>query len=166
MKRVGHAKQALCLVMITIMLMLTAAPALAASKPSGAYVVTTVEKHDRLRVRSTPGGAIKDNLVKGAVVVYKSSKSGWWYVEYRKNKNELDRGYVYKDCLTSVADMTSSKFASVDNVYVRKQHKTNSAKVKMKKGTKVKITGQKGTWVKISYKGRTGWVPAIYLKRA
>lgn len=162
MNKIGMIKRMLCLALIVMTLASIAAPALAkSSKPSGAYVVTTVEKRDRLRVRSTPGGEIKTYLKKGTVVVYKSTKSGWWYVQYRGGK-----GYVDRTCLTSVSKLTSKKFVPVDNLWVRSKPKTDAAKVKMKKGTKVKITGQKGTWVKISYKGRTGWVPAIYLKRA
>ena len=167
MKNVGHVKRFLCLAMIAIMIVFTAAPAMAASKGSGAYVVTTVEKNNRLRVRSTPNGDVVDYLKKGTVVSYKSSKSGWWYVQYRASDGELKNGYVYRVCLTSVNDLRTTKFTSVDNLYVRKEHKTNSVKIKMKKGTKVLITGQYKNWVRITNsKGNSGWVLAVYLRKA
>ena len=37
---------------------------------------------------------------------------------------------------------------------------------KLKPGRQVTIEKQSGNWVLINYKGHTGWVPAIYLKRA
>ena len=162
MKKTGILKRIICVTMIAAMLALTTAPALAkSSKPSGAYVVTTVNKNDRLRVHSTPGGSVVAKLKRGTVVSYKSSKNGWWYVSYRGGK-----GYVDRTCLTSVTKLSSAKYTPVDNLWVRSEPKTGATKLgKLGAGKKVTINKQKGTWVRINYKGHNGWVPAIYLKR-
>ena len=164
MKGSGMMKRLLCVALIVMLLTLSAAPALAKAK--GAYVVTTSDYKNRLRVRSTPGGSVKKYLRLGSVVQYKSSKSGWWKVQYRKNSSTLATGYVDRHYLTSVASLSSAKYKSVDNLYVRYKPKRNSAKYsqKLTPNKKVTIVKQSGTWVCVNYKGNTGWVPAVYLK--
>ena len=166
MKGTGMLKRALCMAMVVMLLALTAAPALASKKPSGAYVVTTANSKNRLRVHSTPGGSVKKYLTLGTVVQYKSAKSGWWKVKYRKNKSELDTGYVDRHYLTSVSKLSAAKYTPVDNLWVRTKAKSSAAKIgKLKAGKKVSIIKQKGSWVCIYFKGYSGWVPAVYLKR-
>ena len=154
------ARRTLCLLLMAAMLVLTAAPAFASSKPSGAYVVTT-SGHDRLRVHTSPWGDVKAHLKRGAVVVYKSRKSGWWKVEYRGGSGYVDRRY-----LTSVASLPSAKYKAVDNLWVRSKPKTSATVLgKLKTSKKVSIIGKKGSWVRIRRGAYTGWVPAKYLRR-
>lgn len=163
MKHGGMMKRILCMALLAVLLTMTAAPALASGKkPSGAYVVTTVEKKDRLYVRSSPGGSVKAKLTRGSVVVYSSTKNGWWKVKYRSGS-----GYVDKRYLTSVLSLPSAKYKPVDNLYVHsKPNGKGSVIGKLKTKAKVYIVKQKGEWVCISYKGHTGWVSAKYLKIA
>ena len=165
-KHVKHFKMSariLSLALVILLVALTAMPALAASSknPGGAYVVTT-GKNNRLRVRSSPGGSVKGYLKRGSLVVYRYSKDGWWKVYYRGGT-----GYVHRSCLTSVTNLTSSKYSPVyDNLRVRSQPKKGAAVIgKIKLGKKVKIVGQKKGWVCVSYKGYTGWVGSIYLRK-
>lgn len=163
MKHISVFKRALCATLVVLMLTMTALPAMAAGKkPSGAYVVTTAQKKGRLYVRSSPWGAVKAKLKKGTVVVYNSSKSGWWKVSYRNGSGYVDGRY-----LTSVASLGSTKYVSVDNLRVRSKPKANAVVLgKLKPKMKVTIVGQKGSWVCVNYKGYTGWVSAKYLRRA
>ena len=151
-------KRMLSLTLVVTLLALTAAPALAASKPSGAYVVVTSSKHNRLKVRSSDG-TVKAHLKPGTVVVYKGNKKGWWKVQYRGGS-----GYVDKTYLVSVASLPNAKYTAVDNLWVRTKPKSGAQKMgKLKAGKKVIITGQKGTWVSVANKSYSGWVPAKYL---
>ena len=86
-------RRMLCVAMIAALLLITAAPALAASNknPHGAYVVATSNSYNRLRVRSSAGGAVKGYLKRGDIVLYRSSKNGWWYVSYRNGSGYVDR---------------------------------------------------------------------------
>ena len=152
-------RRLLSLTLALMLLAMAAAPALAASKPGGAYVVAT-SGSDKLRVHGADGSVIA-KLKRGAVVAYKGQKKGWWLVEYRGGK-----GYVAKDYLVSVAALPDAVYTSVDNLWVRTKPKTDATKFgKLKAGKKVIITGQKGTWVSIANKSWSGWVPAKYLKR-
>ena len=163
MKQISVFKRALCAALVVLMLTMTALPAMAASKkPSGAYVVTTLQKKDRLYVHSSPWGDVKAKLKKGTVVVYKSTKKGWWKIAYRSGTGYVDGRY-----LTSVASLGSTKYVSVDNLRVRAKPKANAVVLgKLKPKMKVTIVGQKGSWVQINYKGYTGWVSAKYLRKA
>ena len=164
MKFSGVIKRALCVAMIAVLLTLTAAPALAASakNPHGAYVVATSNKYNRLRVRASAGGYVKDYLKRGDIVVYRSDKNGWWYVRYRGGS-----GYVDRRNLWSVDYSTSKcKYTSVDNLWVHTKPSNDSwCYGKLKPGKLVTIEKQSGSWVKIKYNGYTGWVYAIYLRR-
>lgn len=152
-------KRMLSLTLALMLLAMAAAPALAASTPSGAYVVAT-SKNDKLRVHDAPGGSVVAKLKRGAVVAYKATKSGWWKVEYRGGT-----GYVDKSYLISVAELPTAKYAPVDNLWVRSKPKADATKLgKLKACKKVTLVSQKGAWVCIKYKGYTGWVPAKYLK--
>ena len=153
------AKRTLCLLLLAALLVLTAAPALASSN-SGAYVVST-SGHDRLRVHSSANGSVKAYLKRGAVVVYKGQKNGWWKVEYRGGS-----GYVDWHYLTPVSALPKAKYKSVDNLWVRNKPKTSAAKLgKLKTSMRVTIVQNKGAWVCIARKGHTGWVPAKFLRR-
>ena len=159
MKYSKFIKRLLSFTLALVLLAMAAAPALAASKASGAYVVATTGS-DKLRVHGADGSVI-GKLKRGDVVAYKGTKKGWWLVEYRGGK-----GYVDKSYLVSVASTPSAVYTSVDNLWVRTKPKTNATKYgKLKPGKKVIITGQKGTWVCINNKSWSGWVPAKYLKR-
>lgn len=161
MKHTVNLRRAVCMALLLMLVCMTWAPALASSSPSGAYVVTTAEAHDRLYVRSSPKGTVIDKLKKGTVVVYKYRKSGWWKVEYRGGS-----GYVYPGFLNSVANLSGAKYRSYDNLYVRNKPKTGAAVLgKLKTKLSVRIIGQKGTWVKITRSGAVGWVAAKYLYR-
>ena len=154
------ARRALCLLLLAIVLATAVTPAFAASKPSGAYVVTT-SKRDRLRVHASPWGDVEDYLKRGTVVVFKYRKSGWWKVEYRGGSGFVDRNY-----LTSVAYLSGAKYKAVDNVWVRSKPKASAAILgKLKTKYKVSIIGQKGSWVHIKRGVYTGWVAAKYLRR-
>ena len=154
-------KRTLCLVLIAVMLFVTAAPAFAASKGKGAYVVTTSSKHDRLRVHAAPWGDVVDHLKRGTVVVYKSSKSGWWKVEYYGGSGYVDRSY-----LTSVTALSSAKYKALKKVAVYSKAKSSSTYLgTLKKGVKVKIIGKSGSWVHIAKGSAHGWVLAKYLYR-
>lgn len=157
-------RRMLCLAMVAAMLLITAAPAMAASakNPHGSYVVATSGKYERLHVRSTAGGAVKDYLSRGSIVSYRSSKNGWWYVKYRGGSGYVDRRYLW-----SVDNSTSkAKYTSVDNLRVYSRPNIDSFYLgKLKPGRQVTIEKQKGNWVKIKYKGNSGWTYAIYLRR-
>lgn len=157
-------RRTLCLAMIATLLVLTAAPALAASadNPHGAYVVATSSKYSRLRVRTTAGGTVKDYLNRGEIVTYRSSKNGWWYVNYRGGSGYVDRRYLW-----SVDNSTSkAKYTSVDNLRVYTKAGTSGIYLgKLKPGRQVTIESQDGNWVRINYKGHTGWAYSIYLRR-
>ena len=154
-------KRMLCLVMIATMLFATAMPALASSSSKGAYVVTTSKKHDRLRVHSSPWGSVVDYLKRGTVVVYKSSKSGWWKVEYYGGS-----GYVDKSYLTSVTSLSSAKYKAITRLSVYTKPKSSSTYLgTLKTGVKVSIVGKSGSWVHIAKGAAHGWVLAKYLYR-
>ena len=160
MKHMVSMKRVFSLTLVIMLLAMAAVPAFAKSKPKGAYVVITTGKYDRLRVHDSPWGNVTHYLKRGSVVVYKSSKSGWWKVSFRGGS-----GYVDKSYLTSVASMAGTKFTPVDNLWVYAKPKTSAAALgKLKAGKKVTIVGMSGSWVKISYKGYTGWTAAKYLK--
>lgn len=166
MKGSGMMKRLLCVALIVMLMTLTAAPALAKAK--GYYVVTTSDYKNRLRARYEPWGSVKNYLHLGTVVQYLGSKHGWWKVKYRKDKDSTATAYVDKSYLTSVASLSSMKYKSVDNLYVRYKPKKNSAKYSKKLTPKKKVTivKQSGSWVCINYKGYKGWVPGYYLKSA
>ena len=157
-------RRMLCLAMVVALLAITAVPAMAASadNPHGAYVVATSSKYDRLRVRSSAGGAVKDYLNRGSIVTFRSSKNGWWYVRYRGGSGYVDRRYLW-----SVDNSTSkAKYTSVDNLRVYSKASTSGIYLgKLKPGRQVTIEKQSGNWVLINYKGHTGWTYSIYLRR-
>lgn len=162
MKRVNVGKRIICLALIAMLLVLTAAPALAASaaNPHGSYVVAT-SGWSRLRLHSSPGGPVAAYLPRGTVVSYRGQKNGWWYVNYRYGS-----GYVDRTWLWSVDNNPKAKYCPVDNLWVRLKPQSSSIRLgKLKVGKKVTIEDQSGTWVKINYKGYTGWVPGKYLFR-
>lgn len=163
MKHTKAIRRALCLVMIAALLVLTAAPALAASSknPHGAYVVAT-NSRSRLRVRSAANGAVKAYLKRGTIVVYRYTRKGWWYVDYAGGSGFVDRRYLW-----SVDNSTSkAKYASWDNLWVHYRPDVDSwCYGKLKAGKQVTIEKQSGNWVLINYKGHTGWVYSKYLKR-
>ncbi len=164
MKITKAIRRLACLAMVAALLALAAAPAMAASakNPHGSYVVATSGKYERLRVRSTPGGAVEDYLTRGSIVSYRSSKNGWWYVRYRGGSGYVDRRYLW-----SVENSTGkAKYTSVDNLRVYSKASTSGIYYgKLKPGRQVTIVGQSGNWVKINFKGHTGWTYAIYLRR-
>ena len=94
MSRSKAVKRMLCLALIAATLILTAAPAFAASKPNGAYVVKTNDG-DRLIVHPKPSivGEVT-RLKSGTVVVYKSRKSGWWKIAYYGGYGYVDISYI------------------------------------------------------------------------
>ena len=153
-------RRAFSLALVLMLLVITGAPAFAASKssPSGSYVVTA----SRLNVHSTPSlGNVTRKLKRGAVVTYVRSKNGWWYVKFSGGS-----GYVDKTYLKSMGSTTAT-YKTTCNLYVRYSASATSTAIgKLKKGTKVSVVRQKGSWSYISYKGRTGWVASKYLKKA
>lgn len=154
-------KRTMCLLLIAAMLAVVALPAMAASKPSGAYVVTTKNKNDRLRVHSGPWGAVIDYLKYGTVVVYKSSKSGWWKVTYYGGSGYVDGKYT-----TSVTDLPSAKYKALTKLNVRSKPKSSASVVgTLKTNKKVSIADKKGDWVHIYRGSANGWVLAKYLRR-
>ena len=163
MKLAKMIRRMLCLAMVAALILCTAAPALAASakNPHGAYVVATSGR-SRLRVRSSANGAVVDHLSRGTIVVYRYSKKGWWYVDYRGGSGYVDRHYLW-----SVENSTSkAKYAPVDNLWVHTKANVDSwCYGKLKAGKQVTIEKQSGTWVLINYKGHTGWVSSKYLRR-
>ena len=162
MNKRNSFKRILCMAIVAMLLVLTAAPAMAASSKNGAYVVSTSSKHDRLRVYNSEGTMI-GKLRRGTVVVYKGHKGGWWKVQFRGGTGYLDKNYL----LSVDLGLSSVKYTPVDNLWVRSKPKTNAYKMgKLKAGKKVTIERQKNGWVQINYKGYLGWVPAIYLKVA
>ena len=162
----------ICLVLVAMLLVATALPALAASKerPKGAYVVEITQPRDRLRVHETPEGGednVVDYLEDGTVVVYQSTEEGWWYVLYRYAENDIRGGYVFRDYLKSVLDDKGSKYTGTDNLYVRSEPVISDEYIigKLKRGVEATIIDQDGTWCKIKYGKKTGWVSAKYLVR-
>ena len=107
-------------------------------------------------------GAVVDHLSRGTIVVYRYSKKGWWYVDYRGGSGYVDRHYLW-----SVENSTSkAKYAPVDNLWVHTKANVDSwCYGKLKAGKQVTIEKQSGTWVLINYKGHTGWVSSKYLRR-
>jgi len=156
-------KRTLCLALIAVMLMAAAMPAFAAQKGSGAYVVTTTEKHDRLNVRLTPSinSEVVDHLKKKTVVVYKSSKNGWWKVAYNGGSGYVDRRY-----LTSVSSLPDAKYKAVKKLPVYAKASSSSKYLgQLKTNVKVKIVGKSKSWVKVKHGSYVGWVSAKYLRR-
>jgi len=149
-----------CLVLVVLTLVAAAMPAMAKSS-NRAFVVAT-SKRDRLYVHSTPSnGNVIGYLKRGTVVVYRSSKNGWWFVDFRNGEGYVDKGY-----LVSVAGSPKAKYKGVDNLYVHASPKMNSTVIgKLKAGKKVTVVKQSGTWSYINYKGRKGWVGSKYLFR-
>ena len=161
MRRSCVVKRALCLALIAVMLMASAAPAFASSKKgNGAYVVVTVD--DRLNVHATPSidGTVIDHLKKGAVVVYKSYKKGWWKVAYYGGS-----GYVDKRYLTSVSNLPGAKYKAVTRVPVyAKASKSSKYLTTLGTDLKVSIIGKSNSWVRIKRGSYVGWVVAKYLR--
>ena len=163
MRKSNAVKRALCLVMIAAMLIMTAMPALASTKGSGAYVVTTVGKHDRLNVRRTASinSDVIDHLKKKTVVVYKSSKNGWWKVAYNGGSGYVDRRY-----LTSVLNLPEAKYKAVKKLPVYAKHSSSSKYLgSLKTNVKVAIIGTYKSWVQVKRGSYVGWVSAKYLRR-
>ena len=164
MRSFRFVRRALCLVMVAAMLLATAMPALAASKKGkGAYVVSTVERGDRLNVHASASidGKIIGHLKKNTVVVYKSIKNGWWKVSFYGGS-----GYVDRRFLTSVASLPSAKYKAVKKVPVYAKASKNSRYLAMlKTSMKVTITGMSGDWVRIQRGSYVGWTMAKYLRR-
>lgn len=160
MRITNSVKRALCLMLIAAVLVLTAAPAFAASKASGAYVVTNTNG-ERLIVHDSPWGSEVTRLKPGTVVVYKSKKSGWWKVEYNGGS-----GYVDPRYLTSVTSLSYAKYRSVKTLPVYSKAKSSSTYLgKLKTSMKVSITKKSGSWVCVTRNGYSGWVLAKYLRR-
>lgn len=164
MRRSYVVKRALCLALVAAMLVIGAMPAFAASKKgSGAYVVTTVDKGDRLNVHATASidGSVIDHLKKGTVVVYKSIKNGWWKVAYYGGSGYVDRRY-----LTSVSSLPSAKYKAIVKVPVyAKASKSSKLIATLKTNVKVSIIGKSNSWVRIKRGSYVGWVSAKYLRR-
>jgi uncharacterized protein YgiM (DUF1202 family) len=164
MRRFHIVRRTFCLVLIVGMLVTAAMPAFAASKRgSGSYVVTTVDKGDRLNVHASASidGEIIGHLKKNTVVVYKSIKNGWWKVSYYGGS-----GYVDRRFLTSVASLPSAKYKAVKDVPVFAKASKNSRYLTMlKTSMKVSITGMSGNWVRIQRGSYVGWTMAKYLRR-
>lgn len=159
----GAYRRIVCLVLAMVLLALAGAPALASSRPSGAYVVM-VSKDSKLCVRSSPYLAdnVQAKLSRGAVVVYDSTAKGWWKVQYSGGT-----GYVDSRYLSSVAASPDAVYTSVVKLRVRFGPSTSALvyRPRLKPGTKVTLVRQSGSWVMINYKGHTGWVASKYLRR-
>ena len=164
MRRFHVVKRALCLALMAVMLVASAVPAFAASKRgNGSYVVTTVDKGDRLNVHATASldGEVIGHLKKGTVVVYKSYKGGWWKVAYYGGSGYVDRRY-----LTSVTSLPGAKYKAVTKVPVYAKASKSSKYLTMLKTTmKVSITGKSNSWVRIQRGPYVGWVVGKYLRR-
>ena len=156
-------KRAFCLALIAVMLVASAMPAFASSKKgSGSYVVTTVDKGDRLNVHATASvdGRIIGHLKKGTVVVYKSYKNGWWKVAYYGGSGYVDRRY-----LTSVTSLPGAKYKAVTKVPVyAKASKSSKYLATLKTNVKVSIIGKSNSWVRIRRGSNVGWVVGKYLR--
>ena len=163
MKTGKMLKRVLCLVLIVVTLAISVIPAFAAGG-KGSYVVTA----SRLNVHSSASlGGVKAKLKKGAVVTYKSSKNGWWYVSYGGGSGYVDKRYL-RPVGSSIGTKTpASRYVTTANLRVRSRASIKGVVLgKLKKGKKVQVLGQSGSWARISYKGKTGWVSTKYLKKA
>ena len=161
MKHMVSMKRVFSLTLVIMLLAMAAVPAFAKSKPKGAYVVITTGKYDRLRVHDSPWGNVTHYLKRGSVVVYKSSKSGWWKVSFRGGS-----GYVDKSYLTSVTSLSSAKYKAITRLSVYTKPKSSSTYLgSLKTGVKVSIVGKSGSWVHIMKGAAHGWVLAKYLYR-
>lgn len=161
MSRSKAVKRMLCLALIAATLILTAAPAFAASKPNGAYVVKTNDG-DRLIVHPKPSivGEVT-RLKSGTVVVYKSRKSGWWKIAYYGGYGYVDPAY-----LVSATSLPDAKFRSRKTLPVYAKSKSSSRVIgKLTTKMKVSIVAKKDSWVCVQRNGYTGWVSAKYLYR-
>ena len=155
-------KRMLCLALIAATLILTAAPALASSRPNGAYVVNTFDG-DRLIVHPNPSIAGEVTRLKpGTVVVYKSQKSGWWRIAFYNGY-----GYVDPKYLVSATSLPGAKFKAMKALPVYAKSKSSSKCIgTMSKSMKVSIIDKKDSWVRVRRSnGYTGWVSAKYLYR-
>lgn len=159
MKLTCVLKRMICALVVATLLAAACLPAYAAGSGSGSYTVTA----SRLNVHSGASlGGVKTKLVKGTVVTYRYSKNGWWNVKYDGGSGFVDPAY-----LSSVAaSSASTKYAVTANLRVRSKASTSGLVLgKLKKGLKVTLVKQSGSWAYISYKGKTGWVSAKYLKK-
>lgn len=155
-------RRTLCMLLLAAMLAMTGASAFAASKPSGAYVVSNTHG-ERLIVHATASMYNNEvtRLKPGTVVVYKSTKNGWWKVQFYGGSGYVDRRY-----LTSVAYLPEAKYKAVKKIPVYYKNKTSSGRVGyLKTSLKVSITKQKGSWVHIKHGSKVGWVQSIYLRK-
>ncbi len=153
-----------CAALVAIMLVMTAAPALAVPRSTtlapyatSDYIVIV----DGLHVRKGPGmgyGIIL-SAKRGTTVTYLSNQYGWWHVRLPDGTT----GWVDKQFLTPVtADSTGSYVVMVNSLNVRQEPKTSAHRVnKLKKGDVIAITKLNGDWGYSPSAG--GWVALKYL---
>ena len=159
MKSARTLRRALCAVLVVIIMTLPAALA-----ASGVYYVNI----DTVRVRTGPSDSysIKAKLHKGDVVSYKKSSNGWYYVRYKNG----GYGWIYRKYLTSVKTSSSGSsgtYKAIATLNMRNKASLNNSYVvgQVKKGAKVTIKKQSHGYAYVTYKGKSGWVVAKYLKK-
>ena len=170
MRRVSF--RAVCLLLAILIVSAAAMPAFAADRKhhGDAYVVVVDNKKDRLNVHGTPGpGDIVDHLETGKVVMYQSSDSGWWYVQWWAGNDHYEAGYVDHNYLVPLDDDVAMTFRSVDNLNVHSEPNMPEGECwkyhvdMLDKDTKLNVLDQNGDWARVKYGDKTGWVPSRYL---
>ena len=160
MRKSNVVRRTLSLVLIAAVLIMSAMPAFASSKPNGAYVVSNTGG-EHLIVHTGPWGEEVTRLKPGTVVVYKSKKSGWWKVAFYNGSGWVDPKY-----LTSVTSMPSAKYKAIKKLPVYAKAKSSSKYLgTLKTNKKVYIVKKSNSWVQINLSGHYGWVQAKYLRK-
>ncbi|MBQ6373982.1 MAG: SH3 domain-containing protein [Clostridia bacterium] len=157
-------------VLAAVLLLALAVPALAVggsstlAKKGDKYIVVA----SALNVRSS--AHMSDNIIrsikKGTKVRFRYEDSGWWYVSYPLKK-ATKYGFVDKQFLTrSNVPKKGTYKVTAKSLAVRSAPKTYAKKLgSLKKNAKVKVKALNGDWVRITYKGKTAWIAAKYLKK-
>ena len=167
MKTVNWMKRALCVLLVALILVATAAPALAvgqsttlAKKGDVYYVVPSSGLH--VRSSASMGDNIIRTIKKGTKVVFQYEKNGWWRVKYASGKY----GFVDKQYLTRSNVKKTGTYKTKGKLNMRYAPKTSSGVIRViPKGKKVKVKKLNGDWVYVTYGGDSGWVASKYLKK-
>ncbi len=155
-------KKLIAAVLTATMLLLFAAPALAATTQAAEYRIATTNVNVRTGPNSAKYPAI-GYLVKGELVTYLGKTGDWSKIAYKNGT-----GYVFSKYLMDPLTQTPKYYRSAtEPVNVRTG--PDSAKYpvigSLKKGETVQYLGDSGNWAMVLYKGKIGFVHSSYLTR-
>ncbi len=154
----------LSMMLIALTLILSAAPALAASK--GDILVVNTD-FARLRAKPVSGSDVLTKLRKGQRVTFLKDYRGWLKIELGNGKT----GYMYKDFLNAhvsakVGNLYKSRSSSLP---VRsKPSKKGKVKFSVSKSPTMVLLERHGSWglIRVVSNGKVGYVNLKYLRSA